>query len=393
MKLSAAFVRLAAAAAIAATVLIPVAAYTTVFPAKGGRGDAATELRCPRGYYLVGLKGRAGDWLDQVALICRRIDPPDYAGGAQTTTRAVGGGGGAPVEAYCPRGSAIRGIGAFIRVEDAVQKAPYGIVFRCQRPRDGVLTGHFGIGNTDLLVDWDQIDPSKDYRYLKQNCPGHEYAAGLSVRHGQHVNAVGLICEDFSDPNTTAPPVVMQFEPRLKEPIGPGMEDDTNRVGADYRRFDLGQPDPAACQRACRDDSRTCRAWTYVRPRVQGPRAICYLKSEEPRPGPDPCCISGVEKRIIIMRPPILSTPAPTAPPASGGGAFEENTDRPGLDIARIELNTPDPQLCRRRCDDLDECRAWTYVRPGIQGPRAVCYLKSAAPPPKPSNCCVSGVK
>ena len=406
MKLTGAVVRFTAAAACVAAVLIPVAANTTVFPALGGRGDAAGELRCPRGHYLVGMKGRAGVWVDQLALICRRIDPPDYAGGAQTTTRSVGGPGGTPVEVYCPRGSAIRRIGVEIERVDWVDKAPRGFVFRCQRPRDGSFAGDFTLGSGgtqpwtfERLTDWE----TKAIRTYTHNCPGHEYAVGLSVRHGQHVNAIGLICEDFVDPNVSGPPIVMQLEVRPKEPIGPAMEDDTNRVGADYRRFDLGQPDPAACQRACRDDPRTCRAWTYVRPGVQGPKAICYLKTEEPAPGRDRCCISGVEKRIVIMRPPMTPAPSPSptpsAPPqpggaqAPGGAPFEENTDRPGLDIARIELNTPDPLRCRRRCDDRGECRAWTYVRPGVQGPRAVCYLKSAAPPPKPSNCCVSGVK
>lgn len=406
MRTFATVVRFAAVAAVMVAVLIPVTASTTVFPAEGARGDAAGELRCPRGHILVGMRGRAGAWLDQVALICRRFDPPNYTAGAQTTTGAVGGEGGTPVEAYCPRDSAIRNIGVRLAMDDGRLISPFGILFRCQQPRDGRITGDFSIG----FIDWDPVgleyfrpvqdDPAKQFI---QSCPGNEYATGLSVRYGRHVNAVGLICEDITDTASAPPPLIILPPASPRESIGPGMENDTDRVGADYRRFELAQPNPAACQRACRDDSSRCNAWTYVRPGQQGPKAICYLKSEAPPPSRHSCCISG-ENRVILVMPPLGSTPSsssappPSSPPpppssSTNGGAFESNTDRPGLDIARIELNTPDPMRCRRRCNDRGECRAWTYVRPGVQGPRAVCYLKSAAPPPKPSNCCTSGVK
>ena len=390
MDLSATAVRLAAVAAIFAAMLVPMSARTTVFPPEGGRGDAAGELRCPAGMYLVGLKGGVGNWIDRIGVMCRRIDPPDYAWGVPSAVGAFGGSGGAPFETLCPRDSAVRNLAVRIEVVDGLQKAPMGIAFRCQQPRDGRATGDFSIGyvgHADLTGDaLFRPYTSTAYRHIAQSCPGDEYAVGLNLRHGQHVNAIGLICENITVP----------AQPAGGEPIGRGMEDNTNRVGADYRRFELGRPDPAACQRACRDDSSRCNAWTYVRPGQQGPKAMCYLKREAPPPSRHPCCISG-ENRVILVMPPLGTTPPSGSPPPGGGqapgGAFEPNTDRPGMDIARIELNAPDPLRCQRRCNDRGECRAWTYVRPGLQGPRAVCYLKSAAPPPKPSNCCVSGVK
>jgi hypothetical protein len=39
------------------------------------------------------------------------------------------------------------------------------------------------------------------------------------------------------------------------------------------------------------------------------------------------------------------------------------------------------------------QCRAFTYVNPGFQGPNARCWLKNSAPQANPSNCCISGVK
>lgn len=36
---------------------------------------------------------------------------------------------------------------------------------------------------------------------------------------------------------------------------------------------------------------------------------------------------------------------------------------------------------------------AWTYARPGLQGPRGHCWLKTAVPRPLENKQAVSGVK
>jgi len=43
--------------------------------------------------------------------------------------------------------------------------------------------------------------------------------------------------------------------------------------------------------------------------------------------------------------------------------------------------------------DAIDGHRLWTYARPGEQGPRARCWLKTAVPPARPAACCISGAK
>lgn len=73
--------------------------------------------------------------------------------------------------------------------------------------------------------------------------------------------------------------------------------------------------------------------------------------------------------------------------------AQEWNTDRPGNDIRNFDLGAPDYNLCRQACDGNGTCRAWTYVKPGIQGPQARCYLKSPAPARVANDCCISGDK
>jgi hypothetical protein len=85
--------------------------------------------------------------------------------------------------------------------------------------------------------------------------------------------------------------------PRPPQPVpgmaGVQMENNVNRPGGDYRSFDLAQAIPQLCRDACFGDSR-CRAYTYVRPGIQGPSARCWLKSTVPNPQPNTCCVSGV---------------------------------------------------------------------------------------------------
>jgi hypothetical protein len=161
------------------------------------------------------------------------------------------------------------------------------------------------------------------------------------------------------------------------------MERNTDRPGADYRSFDLPTPKPARCRNACAREAR-CQAWTYVRPGVQGPHARCWLKHAVPQPRHDTCCVSGVKRR------PPVPTPPPVPPPAP---AMERNTDRPGADYRSFNLPAPEPARCRNACAREARCQAWTYVRPGVQGPYARCWLKHAVPQPRHDTCCVSGVK
>lgn len=151
------------------------------------------------------------------------------------------------------------------------------------------------------------------------------------------------------------------------------LEGGINRPGGDYNSMELDQPNPAICQATCFQDSR-CRSFTYVLPGVQGPRARCWLKNSVPPPQPNNCCVSGVN---------------PTGP---GNNYLEEDTDRYGSDFQRVEMGAPDPWACRTACVNNGACQTFTYVKPGVQGPNPICYLKNAAPAPTPNACCVSGM-
>lgn len=72
---------------------------------------------------------------------------------------------------------------------------------------------------------------------------------------------------------------------------------------------------------------------------------------------------------------------------------FEINYDRPGGDYFSFDLLAPRAILCQERCARDPRCRAWTYVKPGVQGRYARCWLKNTIPPGRFSTCCVSGTK
>lgn len=78
------------------------------------------------------------------------------------------------------------------------------------------------------------------------------------------------------------------------EPKGGPIEFSIDRIGGDYRHFDI-PPDPTgkSCQIAC-EAEEGCRAWTYQRAGYGTSVTACYLKNRLTRPHRKPCCISGV---------------------------------------------------------------------------------------------------
>ena len=82
----------------------------------------------------------------------------------------------------------------------------------------------------------------------------------------------------------------------------------------------------------------------------------------------------------------------PPIPLAAVPCTTEPNINRSGQDYASLDV-PPNPSVCRVACENDPQCRAYTYVRPGVQGPGAKCWLKNGVPPAQPDGNCVSGVK
>jgi hypothetical protein len=147
------------------------------------------------------------------------------------------------------------------------------------------------------------------------------------------------------------------------------VESFTDRPTKDYRAFETN--DRRVCQNACIAES-DCAAWTYVEPGVQGPTGRCWLKYSVPVPRSSGVCTSGVK----------IST--------------EPGLDRPGGDYKHFSISryhTDGAKFCQTVCvGEAPRCRAWTYVKPGVQGSDAVCWLKDEVPSERSNDCCTSGV-
>ena len=84
---------------------------------------------------------------------------------------------------------------------------------------------------------------------------------------------------------------------------------------------------------------------------------------------------------------------------SAGGSAgasftYEPNMNRPGMDYNSVVLQQADAKQCKKLCRQDPQCRAYTYVPPGVQMPaNAVCWLKNGVPAPVPAAGHVSGAK
>jgi hypothetical protein len=135
-----------------------------------------------------------------------------------------------------------------------------------------------------------------------------------------------------------------------------------DRPGGDYHSYQANNRQQ--CAMSCGSIAR-CQAYTFVTA-----TRTCWLKDSVPEPRKDPCCFSGV--RLM--------------------GNYEINFDRLGGDL-RPGFPAGSPAECERSCKMEDQCRAYTWVKPGIQAATGMCWLKGSHRPQRADNCCVSGVK
>jgi len=147
--------------------------------------------------------------------------------------------------------------------------------------------------------------------------------------------------------------------------------DGVNMPGFDYTNFNADSS--FICRDSCGGDSR-CQGWTWVKPGIQGPSGHCWLKSRLPKLVKDQCCSSG-PRNFISQRE----------------MKAEDHTNRPGMDINNLEMNSW--KQCESTCLAEGQCASWSYVRPGVQGPRGHCWLKRGVPNPIGDANVVSGVK
>jgi hypothetical protein len=244
---------------------LPVAALAAAnFPAEGARGDRGDSDECEPGEFMVGARFRAGSWIDQVQIRCAILDPATGTlGTAYSRGRPRGSIGGIGGSAHCPDDMWVRRIGIwFTGGNRQVRHVGASCEFPSPngRPEQFFTFGPGGGGASTV----------------RHQCPPGEAAAGLNIRSGQHVNALGLICRKI-------PPLGKALR-RLHE--------NTDFRGSDLSRLIVTTA--TSCEANCKNNN-ACRAWTYVKPGQQGPSGVCYLKNTLPRAYLDTCCTSGVK--------------------------------------------------------------------------------------------------
>jgi hypothetical protein len=81
--------------------------------------------------------------------------------------------------------------------------------------------------------------------------------------------------------------------------------------------------------------------------------------------------------------------------PASASALTREfGYDRPGLvDYRSYDMANPRMVLYEYHCSLEAKCKAWTFVKPGVQGPQARCWLKYAVSALRKDPNCDSGAK
>jgi hypothetical protein len=151
------------------------------FPPFGDRGDAQAADHCKPGTFLVGLRVRSGDWIDQIQMICAPLDNHGSTAGERNQGPVRGGnGGGAPVETTCGPHEIIMGVGLAMTPGNRQVRM---FRFNCASFAKGGGRHDIDLGNTT------HGGPT-----VRQDCPNDEAVTGMQIHYGKHVNAIGLIC-------------------------------------------------------------------------------------------------------------------------------------------------------------------------------------------------------
>lgn len=171
----------------------PEQGLTTDLRPLGGAGGNYFRAECPKGFYLVGLAGRAGEWVDRIAPVCAPWLRGSQTFGAPSIGPSFGAsGGGQEQQAIC------RGVShnQIIAVQSwHIDALPSGNRFvqyiqayclSLAPPADQVLW-NFG---SESAAAKERVT-SGPYGTA---CPAGEAPVGIHGRAGLFVDAVGLIC-------------------------------------------------------------------------------------------------------------------------------------------------------------------------------------------------------
>lgn len=84
---------------------------------------------------------------------------------------------------------------------------------------------------------------------------------------------------------------------------------------------------------------------------------------------------------------------AQTPPSTRTDPHYQQDTNMPGNDLRSFETTKGADAECSIACANDAKCKAWTWVKPGIQAAKGKCWLKHAVPNAVADTCCISGLR
>jgi hypothetical protein len=285
-----------------AALVFTTTAPATEFQAFGGVGASAYREVCTKGEYLVGMSYRSGSWMDQIAIICKKLES-DGRWGATSYNRKNGGNGGVEAEKLCADRENIRTMQAPTTRDDT---KVLSILFGCfQFGENGQPAG---VGFPIQIGTYSEKAASKHYRPT-QVCPDGEAATGVYGNDGQYINSIGLICGKFIVPTRFVPP------------RDPAKEAAAEAARRKQREFEIQVTGRTAD--VCMQASNACQA----RLRAQlGPVYSDRVIASECLPYQQQClahAAADAAKKTGATTPP---APPPTPPPTGGQTATGVNS-------------------------------------------------------------------
>lgn len=202
---------------IALTLPVLVGATTDLGP-YGSSGGNAFRAECPRGSYLVGLQGKAGDWVDRIEMLCASWMHSGQIFGPSSVVGSFGDSrGGRTTFGNCNDGSvknrAIHSWSVTVLRSDKPFVNKLGV--QCVALGPPGPPGTFVFGSSSAPSNRPFNEPF-GLSNPDQVCPVGEAAVGIHGRAGLFLDAVGLICGPFPPKRTL--PFDTQVNPLTKTP-------------------------------------------------------------------------------------------------------------------------------------------------------------------------------
>lgn len=183
----------------------------TSLPMAAAEGGNPNRVDCDPGSYVVGFKARAGDWMDQISIVCGRWSQVTQTlqSAAEGTVKEPFGDstGGEELSASCPNGWAVSSYKFRYMYEEffvsgthksSRPKFLHAVEFHC-RP---ALPGS---GQTVVSTIGSSSGGKVSAFKGPFDCPPRELVTAMYGRAGQFVDAIGMICNLRPEP---APPGV-----------------------------------------------------------------------------------------------------------------------------------------------------------------------------------------